>query len=52
VPIVLPLWTPLFNRLDPVLLGIPFFYWGQLGLVLLTMLVIATVHGLTKNVGE
>ena len=52
IPIVLPLWTPLFNRLDPVLLGIPFFYWGQLGLVLLAMLVIGIVHGLTKNVGE
>jgi hypothetical protein len=51
VPIVLPLWTPLFNRLDPRLLGIPFFYWGQLAMVFLAMLVIGVVHLLTRNVG-
>jgi hypothetical protein len=51
VPIVLPLWTPTFNRLDPQLAGIPFFYWGQLAMVFLAMLVIWVVHLLTRNVG-
>ncbi|BAI00299.1 DUF3311 domain-containing protein [Acetobacter pasteurianus] len=23
------LWTPLYNRYDPVLWGFPFFYWYQ-----------------------
>ena len=23
------LWVPLYNRLDPPLFGIPFFYWFQ-----------------------
>ena len=51
VPIVVPLWTPWFNRLDPQLAGIPFFYWGQLAMVFLAMLVIGVVHLLTRNVG-
>jgi hypothetical protein len=49
VPIVVPLWTPLFDRLDPQLAGIPFFYWGQLAMVFLAMLVIGVVHLLTRN---
>ena len=24
------LWVPLYNRIDPVLGGVPFFYWFQL----------------------
>jgi hypothetical protein len=28
------LWPPLFNRVEPTLAGVPFFYWFQLALVL------------------
>ena len=33
VPCLLALWAPMYNRVDPQLLGIPFFYWFQLLLV-------------------
>jgi putative solute:sodium symporter small subunit len=29
VPFVALLWVPIFNRVDPTLFGIPFFYWYQ-----------------------
>ena len=29
VPFVALLWVPIFNRADPTLFGIPFFYWYQ-----------------------
>ncbi|MDT4987109.1 MAG: hypothetical protein QOI74_1203 [Micromonosporaceae bacterium] len=44
LPIVAPLMTPLFNRVDPRAFGIPFFYWSQLALAALSTLVISTVH--------
>ena len=33
VPCLLALWAPFYNRVDPQLLGVPFFYWFQLLLV-------------------
>jgi hypothetical protein len=24
------LWPPLYNKIDPTLMGVPFFYWFQL----------------------
>ncbi len=50
--IVLPLWTPLYNRLEPRFAGIPFFYWSQLALIGLAMIVTAVVHLLTKRPGR
>ena len=32
-PGVLALAAPLYNRIDPTILGVPFFYWLQLLLV-------------------
>jgi hypothetical protein len=49
VPVVVPLLTPLYNRIDPTLFGLPFFYWCQLALVLLSTTVIAVVHVATKK---
>ena len=48
VPIVLPLLPPLYNRVDPALFGIPFFYWCQLGFAFLASGVIAFVHHKTR----
>ncbi|WP_307872866.1 DUF3311 domain-containing protein [Paractinoplanes ovalisporus] len=48
VPIVLPLMPVIYNRVDPTLLGMPFFYWCQLGFAFLASGVIAFVH---KKVG-
>ncbi|MDE3177371.1 MAG: DUF3311 domain-containing protein [Pseudomonadota bacterium] len=33
VPSLLALWAPLYNRVDPQVLGMPLFYWLQLALV-------------------
>jgi hypothetical protein len=49
VPIALPLLTPLYNRYDPQLWGLPFFYWYQIGCAVVAMLVIAAVYQLTKG---
>jgi hypothetical protein len=35
-PIVTMLWVPSYNRMDPRLLGFPFFYWYQLLWVVIT----------------
>ncbi len=29
VPFVALLWVPFFNRIEPEIFGIPFFYWYQ-----------------------
>jgi hypothetical protein len=49
VPIVLPLLTPLYNRLEPTLFGLPFFYWGQLAGVFVDIVVITIVYQATKR---
>ena len=48
VPTVAPLLTPLYNRITPVLWGMPFFYWYQLGCAVLAIVVIAVVHLATR----
>jgi hypothetical protein len=44
VPIVVPLLPVLYNRMEPQLLGLPFFYWCQLAFAFLATGVIAVVH--------
>lgn len=51
VPIALPLLTPLYNRVEPRLWGIPFFYWFQLACVALEIVVITVVYQATKRRG-
>jgi len=29
IPFFVAIWVPLFNRVEPTLFGIPFFYWFQ-----------------------
>jgi hypothetical protein len=49
IPIVMPLLVPLYNRVEPSLWGIPFFYWYQLGCAFLAIVVITLVYQLTKG---
>jgi Protein of unknown function (DUF3311) len=49
LPVVLPLVTPLYNRADPKLFGLPFFYWSQLAFVGLEIIVITVVYQATKR---
>jgi hypothetical protein len=44
IPIVVPLMPVIYNRVEPKLLGLPFFYWGQLSFAFLASAVIAFVH--------
>lgn len=33
LPLATVLYPPLYNRIDPALFGIPFFYWYQLAMI-------------------
>lgn len=48
VPAVAPLLTPLYNRIDPVLWGMPFFYWYQLFCAVLAMLILTAIRLATR----
>jgi Protein of unknown function (DUF3311) len=45
------LWVPLYNSAGPALGGIPFFYWFQLALVLVSAVVTAVVYFATERTG-
>jgi hypothetical protein len=49
VAVVIPLLTPLYNRVSPRLWGLPFFYWGQMAFVLLGASVTAIVQLATRG---
>ncbi len=46
---VVPLLVPLYDRVDPTLFGFPFYYWGQLGSILLVMVVLTVVRLATRR---
>jgi Protein of unknown function (DUF3311) len=48
VPFVL-LITPLYNRTEPELLGMPFFYWFQFAAVPLSVLMTVIVYRMTRT---
>ena len=48
-PIILPVLSFFWNRKDPALFGIPFFYWIQLALVLVTSMCCWVVYVKTKS---
>jgi hypothetical protein len=43
-PFVALLWVPFYNSTEPVMWGIPFFYWYQFLWVFLTSGIIIWVH--------
>ena len=43
------LWPPFYNKAEPVLLGIPFFYWFQLLWVLVSAVFTAVVYLMTRK---
>ncbi len=43
------LWPPFFNRTDPTLAGIPFFYWYQLLWVIIGAILTAVVYFATRE---
>jgi hypothetical protein len=38
------LWPPLYNKVEPTCLGIPFFYWFQLLWVIVSAIFTAAVY--------
>jgi hypothetical protein len=49
LPFVGTLLPALYNHARPALFGIPFFYWYQLGWVLLTAALLGVVVAQTRN---
>ncbi|MEV6304353.1 DUF3311 domain-containing protein [Actinoplanes sp. NPDC051861] len=49
LPVVAPLLTPLTNRIEPELIGVPFFFWYQFACALFAIVVISAVHLITKE---
>jgi Protein of unknown function (DUF3311) len=52
VAVVIPLLTPLYNRVQPRLFGLPFFYWSQIAFIGLAACVTAAVYQATKGHGS
>ena len=40
------LWVPLYNRVDPTVAGVPFFYWFQILWIVVMALVTAVAYRL------
>jgi hypothetical protein len=43
-PLVATLWVSSYDRVDPMVAGIPFFYWYQLLWVILSVVIIGFVY--------
>jgi hypothetical protein len=43
------LWPPFYNKIEPTLLGIPFFYWFQLLWVIVSAIFTAIVYFATSD---
>jgi cell division septal protein FtsQ len=50
IPVALVLWVPSYNRTEPALGGVPFFYWYQLGLILAGAALVSIVYLLETRV--
>ncbi|MGD0502215.1 MAG: DUF3311 domain-containing protein [Steroidobacteraceae bacterium] len=48
VQIVVILWPPLYNKVEPTLIGLPFFYWFQLLWVIVSAVFTAVVYWATR----
>jgi Protein of unknown function (DUF3311) len=51
IPVGMPLLVPLYNRVDPKLAGIPFFYWYQMATALVAVVVMTFLYLVTKDRG-
>ena len=44
VQFIASLWVPFYNRVEPIWIGIPFFYWYQMLLVIVGAVLTAIVY--------
>ena len=49
VPMLLVIWPPLYNKVEPRLFGIPFFYWFQLAVIPIGVTCTALVYRATAG---
>jgi len=49
IPIGMPLLVPFYDRVDPQLWGIPFFFWYQMACALVAIVTISTVYLLSRG---
>ena len=50
IPFLLVAYVPFYNRIEPTLGGIPFFYWYQLAAILLGAAVVVAVYLLETRI--
>ena len=43
-PFFVAIWVPLYNRIEPSVFGIPFFYWFQFVLIIVAAIVTALAY--------
>jgi hypothetical protein len=48
IEFVMVLWPPFFNKIDPTLWGMPFFYWYQLLCVIISAVITAFIYNRTQ----
>jgi hypothetical protein len=49
IQFVFALWPPFYNKAEPYWMGIPFFYWFQLLLVIVAAVLTAIVYFATDD---
>jgi hypothetical protein len=49
VQFIAVLWPPFYNRVEPTLIGMPFFYWYQLAWVIIAAILTAIVYFATEE---
>ena len=49
VQFVAMLWPPFYNRAEPYVMGVPFFYWYQMLWVIISAAFTAVVYLATKD---
>jgi hypothetical protein len=48
IPLIAMLWVSSYNRVEPTLAGVPFFYWYQLLWILIGAAIIGLVYRLER----
>ena len=52
IPYVVMLWVSSYNKMEPSLAGIPFFYWYQFVWIALTAVIVWVVYLLAHDGGR
>jgi hypothetical protein len=50
IPFFAMLWVPSYNRAEPALGGVPFFYWYQLAWILIGAATVLMVYGIETKI--